>query len=271
MPYELDDLDLDEISLVDDPASPGAQVVLAKRADGERIAKEGRMADMSDEQKRRMQELMDKGMSEDDARRQMAKEAKMADEYKKRAEVAEAQVAELTKALEGADRVVKIDGDKVSVSKRSDDDYVEIEGEKVLKSAVPAPVLAMIQKQAKEVEELQKAAEIQRLDKRADSDIPNFGGSAGERRALLKAVDGIDDEDTRKGVSAMLKAASKLMEKGFGEIGHLGNTDDGGAMSELEKMASAYADEKGVTYEVAFAEVSKSGKGRELFAKRNAN
>lgn len=280
VPFKLEDLELDEISLVDDPASPGAQIVLAKRADGDQqLKKESRMADMSTEEKKRLQQLMDKGMSEDEARREMAKEAKM-DDYKKRAEAAEAKVDTLTKQVDTLTKavtdqgliIVKNASDELIVNKRSDDDYVEIDGEKVLKASVPAPVLRSIEKQAQELAELKKSNEMVRLDKRAETEIPNFAGNASAKRALLKAVDAIEDEELRKAVQTSLTSASKLLAKSFTELGHLGTDESAeGTMGELNKLAREYADKHGVTFEKAFSEVTKSGKGAELFAKRNTN
>ena len=40
-------------------------------------------------------------------------------------------------------------------------------------------------------------------------------------------------------------------------------------MSELNKMAEEYAVEKKVTFAKAFADVTRTGRGAELFAKRN--
>lgn len=270
MPYELEELELDELSLVDDPASPGARVVLAKRNGGNPSTKGG-ISKMGDKEKARLKELMDKeGMSEDEAKRYMEKEAqKMADDAQKRADELEKRVEALTKAL--GDAGFEVDGDKVT--KRAEEETIEIDGEKVAKSAVPAPILKRLEAQAKDLDDLKKAAEIERLDKRASVEIPNIGGSPKVHRALLKAVDGISDEETRKGALDALKGASKMLAKSFAEVGHTGadDADENSAMGQLNKMAADYAEANDVTFEQAFAKVCATKKGRELFAKRNAN
>lgn len=336
MPYRLEDLDLEELSLVDEPASIGARIAVFKRDTvakidvGDRVSwsssggtargivrsivRDGEVPGipvkitgsedspaarielldddgeprgefvghkletlnkgaigMTDEQKRRMRQLMEKeNMSEADAK------AKVMDEYREKAEkrvdALEGQIAALTKALEGAGMTVTVTDDKVEVGKAADDAFVEVSGQKVAKASIPAPVLEAIEKQRKDLDELMKAQEIQKLDKRAEELIPNFGGTAGEKRALLKAVEGIADADTRAGVEKALGAASKLLLKSFGEIGHTGNDDDPeGPAARLDKMAAEYAEQKGVTFAKAYAEVTKTGEGAKLFAKRNAN
>ena len=271
MPHKLTELVLDEISLVDDPASAGAQVVLAKRYDAETkiILKE---SDMKYDKKRMEGLMAEKAMTEDEAMAFMDKEAADKEEATvKQVAALTKSVATLTTALEATGAVVKnADGD-VSIEKRADDDYVEVGGEKILKSSVPAAVLAQITKQAGQLDELTKSADIVRLDKRAATDIPHFTGSANEQRALLKAVDGISDEAVRKGVEGALKAASKLLSKAFAELGSRETEQDGSAMAALDKMAAEYAVAHDVTHAAAFSKVSATGEGAKLFAKRNAN
>ena len=60
MPFNVTDLELIELSLVDEPANPAARVVLFKRYDA-----------MPDADK--IKELIESGMSEDDAREQVAR------------------------------------------------------------------------------------------------------------------------------------------------------------------------------------------------------
>ena len=237
---------------------------------------------MSDEEKKRLRSLMDKGMSEEEAKRYMEKEAqKMSDDATKRADQAEAQVTALTKsvealvaALEAAGFDVEVDNGAVGkIAKKAAEETIEIDGETIAKSAVPAPILKRLERQAKDLDDLKKAAEVERLDKRAAADIPNLGGSPKVHRALLKAVDGIADEELRKEAESALKGASTMLGKSFAEIGHTGADEpaEGSAMAELNKMAADYAEKHDVTFEAAFAKVSATGKGRELFAKRNAH
>ena len=66
----------------------------------------------------------------------------------------------------------------------------------------------------------------------------------------------------------MLKGANTLASKLTREFGTVA-PEETDAMSELNKMAEDYAVEKKVTFAKAFAEVTLTGRGAELFAKRN--
>lgn len=212
----LKDLVLDEISLVDVPANPLASVPLFKRHTGE---------DMTDTN------------WEDVAKSLEVEKAALS------ASVVDltAKVEELTKSLEDATKVEKAD------------EVIEIDGEKISKSLIPAPVL-------KRLEEVQKAQETLELHKRAEEVLPNFKGTIEQRAKLLKSVD-FDKE-----LLELLTAADKLFSINFDEIG---KADVDGAMMDpqdkLEKMAKKYAEEKGMTFEKAYAEYLKTDEGKALY------
>jgi hypothetical protein len=174
----------------------------------------------------------------------------------------------LVKSLEGEGYVVQIADDAVTVEKRKAEDYIEVSGEAVLKSALPASVLAMISKQAGELAEVTKKLEAEELVKRVSAEIPHLAGAPAMKGAVLKAVDAIADDEIRKAAHAMLKGANTLASKLTREFGTVA-PEETDAMSELNKMAEDYAVEKKVTFAKAFAEVTLTGRGAELFAKRN--
>lgn len=174
----------------------------------------------------------------------------------------------LVKSLEGEGYVVQIADDAVTVEKRKAEDYIEVSGEAVLKSALPASVLAMISKQAGELAEVTKKLEAEELVKRVSAEIPHLSGAPAMKGAVLKAVDAIADDEIRKAAHAMLKGANTLASKLTREFGTVA-PEETDAMSELNKMAEDYAVEKKVTFAKAFAEVTRIGRGAELFAKRN--
>ena len=226
MPKHLRQLKLQEISLVDTPANKGARVVMYKR-----------------------------GKPEADA--STAKEDGMSEDIAKRLEAAEAQVAELTKRAEEAEAALAKAAEPAP-------EYVEIDGQRVEKSAVPAPVLDAIQKQADRIAKMEAEAEAVALAKRGESDLPNLSGEALVKGRLLKAAEGIGDEAV-----AALKAADAAAALASRSIGKSGGYDAGSPMDELNKMAEDYATKNSVTKAVAFAEITKSGRGLELFNKRN--
>jgi hypothetical protein len=278
MPYNVTDLELIELSLVDEPANPAARVVMFKRADM-----------MPDEMK--IKELIAGGMSEADARDQVAQmrrnkgagptgdlgqeEKSMPDQEKRLEELEaankrlEASRDALVKSLEGEGYVVQIADTAVTVEKRQAEDYIDVAGEQVLKSALPAGVLAMISKQAGELAEVNKKLETEELVKRVSAEIPRLSGSPAMKGAVLKAIDAITDEEIRKAAHAMLKGANALASKMTREFGTVA-PEETDVMTELNKMAEAHAAEHKVTFAKAFADVTRTGRGAELFAKRNA-
>lgn len=275
MPFNVTDLELIELSLVDEPANPAARVVMFKRA-------------APDDMK--IQELIDGGMPEAEARDQVARmrrnkgagptgdldkgDRSMSDQEKRLEELEaankrlEASRDALVKSLEGEGYVVQIADDAVTVEKRKAEDYIEVSGEAVLKSALPASVLAMISKQARELAEVTKKLEAEELVKRVSAEIPHLSGAPAMKGAVLKAVDAIADDEVRKAAHAMLKGANTLASKLTREFGTVA-PEETDAMSELNKMAEDYAVEKKVTFAKAFADVTRTGRGAELFAKRN--
>ena len=70
----------------------------------------------------------------------------------------------------------------------------------------------------------------------------------------------------REALEKSLKAADAAVSKLFKEVGST-QPAEGSAASDLQKMATEYATEKKVDYATAFAEVTKSGKGKELLIK----
>lgn len=277
--YSLSMLKLDEISLVDRPANPGAKVAVWKRGDPVTEVDKAMNGEMTDAEKGKMKEYMDGGMSEKDAMARVMREMRKGagasgetdhdqednmdvTELEKKLTDLEAQVTELTKERDDA-----IAARDAEIAKRDDsDEYIEVGGEKVLKSAVPAPVLKQIESANERIAKMEREAEAVRLAKRADEEIPNLKGTAAERGALLKAVDGIEDEAVRKSIASALKAADAAVKSTFVEVGKSAADDEASATYRLNKMASDYAAEKGVTFEMAYSEVTKDGEGRKLFA-----
>ena len=277
MPFNVTDLELIELSLVDEPANPAARVVLFKRYDA-----------MPDADK--IKELIESGMSEDDAREQVARMKRgkgagptgdqgkggqaMSDQEKRLGDLEaankrlEGSVDALVKSLETEGYVVQIAAEAVTVEKRKAEDYIDVAGDLVLKSALPASVIAMISKQAGELAEVTKKLDAEELVKRVSAEIPHLSGAPAMKGAVLKAVDAITDDETRKAAHAMLKGANSLASKLTREFGTVA-PEETDAMTELNKMAEAHAAEHKVTFAKAFADVTRTGRGAELFAKRN--
>ena len=251
----VEDLDLLEISGVDVPADPNASVVLFKRFgynDGVKAQNGGPSAE--GEGQVTVEELTTKLEA---LQAQVTDLTKKADDAAAAQKAAEDATAALTKSAEEAGLIIE-DG---KITKRKDPEYVEIDGEKVEKSAVPAPVLRAIEKQNAAIAKMQKEAEEVALAKRGESELPNLAGKPLAKGKLLAAVGA--DEDLLKA----LKAADAAMAKTFTETGHGDVHDDSSPAFQLEKLAKSHAETHGVTFEVAYDEVTKSGVGAELLVK----
>ena len=270
MPRNLMNIRLDEVSAVDAPANKSAKIVLYKR-DGDSMNED----DMSDAMKAKMKEYMDKGYSKEDAMKMCMGEKTQkggpnmdpqelaeklealegqVDDLTKRAEAAEAAKAELEKAADESG----FDIEEGKLAKRADPEFIEVGGEKVEKSAVPAAVLKALEAQAEEVAKMKaKEAEVE-LAKRGAETLPHLAGTDLAKGKLLEAIGG--DEEVLKSLKAADAAIAKAME----EIGNNPMDDEASATYRLNKMAGEYAESHKVPFESAYAEVTKSGEGREL-------
>lgn len=153
-----------------------------------------------------------------------------------------AEVDRLTKALEAT--VVK-----------KEEETIEVDGEKIAKSAIPAAIL-------KRLEEVEKEAGLEALRKRADEVIPNIKGTADQRGRLLKSIGG----DTE--LLEMLRAADKLFAEMFKEVGKTNNQDSlKTATEKFDDLVKAYQTAKGGDFYKAYAAVSKTAEGKELLKK----
>lgn len=110
------------------------------------------------------------------------------------------------------------------------------------------------------------------LAKRADDELGNLTGEVTAKAALLDAVDGIEDEATRKNVSAILKAANEttVLETAFQSMGtnNGGNPEKVGksaATSELEQLAKKYSEVNKVDMVNARVEVLSTPEGDALY------
>jgi len=243
--YELEDIELREVSAVDTPANQHAAVVLFKRSgytanvnplDGEETAKG------------------DGSVTVEELTKQLEALQAQVTDLTKRAEDAETAAATLSKSAEDAGLDVQ-DG---KIVKRAEPEYVEIEGERVEKALVPAPILKAIEKQAAEIAKMQaKALEVD-LAKRGATELPNLAGTDIAKGRLLAAVG--EDADMLKA----LKAADAAMATQYTEKGHSHIEDEASAAYKLEQLAKAYEAAHNVTYHTAYAEVTKSGTGADL-------
>jgi hypothetical protein len=281
-------LQLEELSLVDRPANAQAMVSLFKRDNSEEEVSKMTNEEMEAKVKAYMEkeqcgraEAM-KALGYDDMEKSEEVEAVATEEAPEveKAEEAEAVEAEVEKAeeevveeqrefdFEKFDRLMVenqllrksliengyvIYADKVE--KKSEVEMLEVEGEMVAKSDIPAPVLKALEAAA-----LEKADVA--LTKRAEETLPHF--DLGVAKELLKFDLGDD-------VMAALKAADKLFE---GTMTEFGKSDVDGeftsANDKMDALTKTYMEEHGMKksqYAIAYAAVAKTDEGKALISK----
>lgn len=263
MPTELVNLELEEVSLVDMGDDPLAKVALFKRSpQGEHMENETVTPEadvitekgyMADEEKNieievggedKEDDMMEEDASMDKPTRKSWKAEALANEEVNKllleeVETLKAKVAELeTAAVEKA---------------KPAEEMIEVDGEKIAKSAIPAPIL-------KKLEDVQKALELEALRKRAEEVLPNFKGTADERGKLLKSI-GQDEE-----LLALLRAADAAFAGIYQEVGKTDAANDLKSPTEkLNDMVKAYQEEKKEKdFHKAYAAVIKTAQGRSL-------
>ena len=292
MPNLLKNLQLEELSLVDRPANAQAMVSLFKRDSSEEEVDKMDMNEMEAKVKAYMEkeqcgraEAM-KALGYDDMEKseeveaeavaaEEAPEVEKADEVEAVEEAAEVEKAEeeaieeqrefdfekfdrlmvenqlLRKSLIENGYVIYAD----KVEKKSDVQMIEVEGEMVAKSDIPAPVLKALEAAALEKADVE-------LTKRAEATLPHF--DLGVAKELLKFDLGDD-------VVAALKAADKLFEASMTEFGK--SDVDGeftSANDKIDALVKSYMEEHGMKksqYAIAYAAVAKTDEGKALISK----
>lgn len=166
-------------------------------------------------------------------------------------------------------------GQTAELEKAAGDDpvvYTTLDGIDLRKSADPA--LVAMAKRADEDRRsaaLEKAARVNlELEKRAETELSKLGGTMAGKKALLKALDGIEDEDLRKSAKEVLTSANEIAGKGniFEKRGHseAPSLEKSSAESKLDKMAEDLSKSKSISLEKAYDEVLGTEEGQKLYA-----
>lgn len=258
MPTELVNLELEEVSLVDMGDDPLAKVALYKRSpEGEHMDNETKdeALDLEKGYMKEEKKIEIEVDGEDDEEDMMEEEGKKPTRKSWKAEaVASEEVNKML--LEEIEtykaKINELEAEAIEKAKPKED-MIEVEGEMIAKSAVPAPIL-------KKLEEMQKAVEVEALRKRAEEVLPNFKGTADERGKLLKSV------GTDESLLALLKAADAAFAGVYQEVGKTDAENDlKTAAEKLKDLTKAYQTEKGEkSFEKAYAAIVKTAQGRAL-------
>ena len=131
------------------------------------------------------------------------------------------------------------------------DEYMEVEGEQVLKASIPASMLAAYEK-------LTLKAEDTRLTELASTELPHF--AVDDAKALLAAV------GSNEAIMTSLKSADAALGSFMEEKGNSGaNGDMVSATDKLNALYTSTMEADGITLEAAKTKVSSSKEGMELF------
>ena len=278
MPNLLKNLHLEELSLVDRPANAQAMVSLFKRDNSEE-----EITKMNEDMEAKVKAYMDdKGCGRGEAMKALGYDMEKADEAVE--EVAEKSDLEAVEAPEVDVEALKADFDRLtaenqhlrkgliengyviradSIEKKAEEEMMDIDGEMVAKSDIPAPVLKALEAAAvaKRENEIEKA-DLE-LTKKAEEVLPHF--EAGAAKSLLKSFS--EDE----AIMVMLKAADAAFEASMQEFGK-SDVDGEFATSadKLDALVKSYMDEnqlKKSEFAKAYAAVAKTDEGKALITK----
>ena len=281
MPNLLKNLHLEELSLVDRPANAQAMVSLFKRDNSEE-----EITKMNEDMEAKVKAYMDdKGCGRGEAMKALGYDMEKADEVVTE-EVAEkaAPEVEAVEAPEVDVEALKADFDRLtaenqhlrkgliengfviradSIEKKAEEEMMDIDGEMVAKSDIPAPVLKALEAAAvaKREHEIEKA-DLE-LTKKAEEVLPHF--ETGAAKSLLKSF----SEDD--GIMVMLKAADAAFAASMQEFGK-SDVDGEFATSadKLDALVKSYMDEnqlKKSEFAKAYAAVAKTDEGKALITK----
>lgn len=257
---ELTELELLEVSLVDAGDDPLAKVAIFKQKEETEVtdeelekAKRPKHPDMENTEEQAVEGEDSEMMEEEDKACKPKKKSYKA-EAEALAEANNALVEEVDTLKAKVEVLEKALEDKEVLEKGKQEENIEIDGEQIAKSAIPAPVL-------KKLEELNKAREKEALEKRAEELLSNTVGTVEKKAKLVKAFG--DDEEMLE----MLRAIDAAFASHFEEVGKGKAVEFESPQDELDSMIKAYMDEHNVEKAKATVEVTKSGAGRELLLK----
>lgn len=264
MPNLLKNLHLEELSLVDRPANAQAMVSLFKRDNSfEGINK------MNEEMETKVAAYMkDKGCGRADAMKALGYDMKKAEEVTE--EVAEKSEAEEVNPLEAEIETLKAENETLrkglidngyvitadAIEKKAEVEMMDIEGEMVVKSDIPAPVLKALEAAA-----LEKADVA--LTKSAEEALPNFDIAVA--KSLVEKF--AEEEKIMEALKACDASIGASMEE-FGKSdvdGEFASSSD-----KLDSLVKSYMDDnqlKKSEYAKAYAVVAKTDEGKSLINK----
>lgn len=258
MPTMLENLTLEEVSLVDKSANQHAQITLFKRdtSQGEPMTEE------TEKMAPEMDAKIKAYMKAKNCDRKTAMEALMKfDETEAEVETLKADVDKLKADNEALRKSLIEEGYKITaegVEKKAPEEFIEVEGEQINKADIPAPILKRL-----EEAEIEKAEAA--ISKRCKETLPNLDEA--NARALLKAHDEMAEEEAKK-FAEFMQALDNLFDDMTEEVGKSAAQGDMEDPNEkLNALAKAYEAEHNTTFAKAYAAIVKTDEGKALIKK----
>lgn len=195
------------------------------------------------------------------------KEAKMADEqiqadlakYKALSELTDLQKAHYA-TLGEAEQVEFLKGKR---DVPADESFTDVDGGVVFKSAVGSAAFNVMKGQHERMVKMQETIDLERLTKRAETEMKHLPGELVAKARVLKAVERMPEAE-RATLDAILKAADAAAAPGFKPAAVAGEESTDPA-DKLEKMAKQRAADNKISYNQAYTEVLGTDEGKALY------
>ena len=137
-----------------------------------------------------------------------------------------------------------------------------------LKKSMGDAMIVMAKKLDETRKKLDESEEIrcqEKLEERADTEFGNLLGTTAQRSELLKVIDSLPDE-TKKWAMKELKVKNDSLSKAFESIGTSQGSEVGTSEDQIERLTQSLMNKDAkITYEQAYCKVLQSESGRALY------
>jgi hypothetical protein len=145
----------------------------------------------------------------------------------------------------------------------ADESFTDVDGGVVFKSAVGSAAFNVMKGQHERMVKMQETIDLERLTKRAETEMKHLPGELVAKARVLKAVERMPEAE-RTTLDAILKAADAAAAPGFKPAAVAGEESTDPA-DKLEKMAKQRAADNKISYNQAYTEVLSTDEGKTLY------
>lgn len=146
----------------------------------------------------------------------------------------------------------------------ADESFTDVDGGVVFKSAVGSAAFNVMKGQHERMVKMQETIDLERLTKRAETEMKHLPGELVAKARVLKAVERMPEAE-RVTLDAILKAADAAAAPGFKPAAVAGEAQGDTAMDKIMVKARALAAEKSVSMAKAQEMVLATPEGQELY------